>query len=115
MKQVDSLEKYVIVPNVGFYGGLVYDGNDISLCDDHDTDDGYDFKVKQQIVNSVLITDLTKEYTRKNGKKVTEVSHQEVEIEKGQLLVYVEGLGFTIPEYRMVKVDEAIQQYELLK
>lgn len=115
MKQLDNLEKYVIVPNVGFYGGFIYDGNDIALCDDHDTDDGYDFKVKQQIVNSVLITDLTKEYTRRNGKKVAEVAHQEVEIEKGQLLVYVEGLGFTIPEYRMCKIDEAIGQYETLK
>ena len=115
MKQLDNLEKYVIVPNVGFYGGFIYDGNDIALCDDHDIDDGYDFKVKQQIVDSVLITDLTKEYTRRNGKKVAEVTHQEVEIEKGQLLVYVEGLGFTIPEYRMCKIDEAIGQYETLK
>ena len=115
MKQLDNLEKYVIVPNVGFYGGFLFDGNDIALCDDHDTDTGYDFKVTQKIVNGLLITDMTKEYTRKNGKKVTEVSHQEVEIEKGQLLVYVEGLGFTIPEYRMIKVDEAIRQYELLK
>lgn len=115
MKQLDNLEKYVIVPNVGFYGGFIYDGNDIALCDDHDIDDGYDFKVKQQIVDSVLITDLTKEYTRRNGKKVTEVAHQEVEIEKGQLLVYVEGMGFTIPEYRMCKIDEAIGQYETLK
>lgn len=115
MKQLDSLEKYVVVPNVGFYGGFQYDGEDIMLCDDHDTDEGYDFKVAQKIVGDVLITDIERTYERKNGKKVTEKSHQEVEIEKGQLLVYVQGIGFTIPEYRMCLVDAAIEQYKLLK
>ena len=115
MKQLDRLEKYVVVPNVGFYGGFQYDGEDIMLCDDHDTDEGYDFKVAQKIVGDVLITDIERTYLRKNGKKVTEQSHQEVEIEKGQLLVYVQGVGFTIPEYRMCLVDAAIEQYQLLK
>ena len=115
MKQLEKLEKYVIVPNVGFYGGFVYEGEDIFLCEDHDTDEGYDFRVTQIIRDDVLVTDIERTYERKNGKKVSEISHMEVEIEKGQLLVYVEGTGFTIPEYKMCKVDEAIGQYELLK
>ena len=115
MKQLESLEKYVVVPNVGFYGGFQYDGEDIHLCDDHDADEGYDFKVTQEIKDDVLITDMERTYLRKNGKRVTEKSHQEVELEKGQLLVYVEGMGFTIPEYRMCRVEEAIEQYNLLK
>ena len=114
MKQLENLEKYVILPNVGFYGGFRYDGEDIMLCNDHDTDNGYDFKVTQRIENDVLITDIEKVYERKNGKTVTEVSHQEVEIEKNQLLVYVQGLGFTIPEYKMCLVADAIKQYEIL-
>lgn len=115
MKKLESLEKYVVVPNVGFYGGFKYDGENIMLCDDHDTDEGYDFQVTQKIENDVLFTDIERSYQRKNGKWVTEKSHQEVEIEKGQLLVYVQGVGFTIPEYRMCQVDEAIKQYEVLK
>ena len=115
MKKLESLEKYVIVPNVGFYGGFRYDGQDIELCDDHDTDENYDFRVKQKIEGGVLITDLTREYLLKNGKKVTESSHLEVEIAEGQLLVYVQGTGFTISEYKMCLIDEAIGQYELLK
>lgn len=114
MKQLGKLEKYVIVPNVGFYGGFRYDGEDIMLCNDHDTDEGYDFQVTQKIENNVLITDIERSYERKNRKKVTEKSHQEVEIEKDQLLVYVQGVGFTIPEYRMCLVSEAIEQYKLL-
>lgn len=115
MKTLNNLEKYVILPNVGFYGGYVFDGEDIFLCEDHDTDEGYDFKVTQKIENGTLITDLERTYTRKNGMTVTESSHQEVELEEGQLLVYVEGTGFTISEYRMCKINEAIEQYELLK
>ena len=114
MKEIEKLNKYVVVPNVGFYGGFQYDGENIHLCDDHDADEGYDFKVTQKIQDDVLITDMERTYLRKNGKKVTEKSHQEVEIEKGQLLVYVEGMGFTIPEYRMCTVEEAVEQYKLL-
>lgn len=115
MKKLASLDKYVIAPNVGFYGGFVFDGEDIELCDDHDVDEGYDFKVKQSIQNNVLITDVERTVIRISGKTVKEISHQEVELEKGELLVYVEGLGFTIPESKMCKVDEAIEQYKLLK
>lgn len=115
MKKLESLDKYVILPNVGFYGGFKYDGEDIFLCEDHDTDEGYDFKVTQKIENHRLITDITRRYERKNGNVVEEESHMEVELEKGELLVYVEGTGFTIPEYRMCRVEEAIEQYNLLK
>ena len=115
MRTIEKLEKYVVMPNVGFYGGFVHDGEDIFLCEDHDVDEGYDFKVRQEIKDNVLITDLTREYTRKNDKKVKETSHQEVELEEGQLLVYVEGLGYTIPEYKMCKVEEAIDQFNILR
>lgn len=115
MKQLEKLEKYVVLPNVGFYGGFVYDGEDMALCDDHDREEGYDFHVRQRIETDMLITDMERSYTRKNGMTVTEQSHQQVQIGKGQLLVYVEGVGFTIPEYRMCLVDAAIEQYQLLK
>ncbi len=117
MKEItlENLKKYVITPNVGFYGGYVHTGEDILLCDDHDEDEGYDFKVMQKIVNNVLVTDLSRVYETTNGKKVIETSHMEIELEEGQLLVYVQGTGFTIPEYRMCQIDEAINQYEIIK
>lgn len=115
MDKLTSLEKYVIVPNIGFYGGFVYDGKDIELCDDHDVDAGYDFRVQQKIVDGKLYTDIKRYYTRENGKQVTEISQMEIEVEKGELLVYVEGLGFTIPEHRMCKIGEAIEQYKLVE
>lgn len=114
MNKIEKLDKYVITPNVGFYGGFIYDGKDIFLCDDHDEDEDYDFKVKQEIKNNILFTDLIREYKVKE-KKVKEKSHLEVEIEKGQLLVYIEGTGYTIPEYKMCTIDEAINHISLLK
>lgn len=115
MKKLTRLDKYVITPNVGFYGGFKYDGEDILLCDDHDVDEGYDFQVKQHIKDDVLVTDIKREYTLANGRNVKETSHMEVTVEKGQLIVYVEGLGFTIPEHEMCTVKEAIEVYQLLE
>lgn len=115
MKELKELGKYVIAPNVSFYGGLEYDGEDIKLCDDHDIDEGYDFHVKQIIKDDILITDIERIVTLRNGKTVKENSHMELELEKGQLLVYVEGTGFTLPQTKLVKVDEAIGHLKLLE
>lgn len=115
MKKLERLDKYVILPNLGFYGGLIFDGEDIDLCDDHDKEEGYEVHIKQRIENGVLYTDLKREYTRKGDLKVTEESSLKVDIEEGQLLVYVQGTGFTIPELGMCKVEEAIKQFELLR
>lgn len=114
MKKIEKLDKYVMLPNVGFYGGFIYDGEDIFLCEDHDQDEDYDFIVKQEIKDNILYTDLTREYTVQ-GKKTKEVSHLELEVKEGDLIVYIEGLGYTIPEKRLCTIQEAQDQYELLK
>ena len=113
MRQIEKLDKYVVLPNVGFYGGFIYDGEDIFLCEDHDVDEGYDFIVKQEIKDNILYTDLTKEYVVQE-KKVKEVSHIELEVKEGDLIVYVEGLGYTIPEKRLCTIAEAQEIYGLL-
>lgn len=114
MKKLEQLDKYVLLPNVGFYGGFIYDGEDIFLTDDHDIDEDYDFVVKQEIKNNILITDLTKEY--KYGEHtIKETSHLEINVNVGDLLVYVEGIGFTLPEKRLCKIAEAKAQYDILE
>lgn len=115
MKQLTELTKYVIAPNIRFYGGFIYDGKDMFLCDDKEKGKDYYVRVKQVIENNILKSDVTKRYKMQNGKKVKEKSHLEIEIEKGQKLVYVEGTGYTIPEYKMVTIDEAINHYKILK
>lgn len=115
MKKLEHLDKYVMAPNVGFYGGFRYEGEDMDLCDDREASEGYEFAVKQQIVAGVLITDLTRSHSMRNGKTVSEQSHMEVELEKGQLIVYVQGMGFTLPSSKMCLLREAIEQFEILE
>lgn len=115
MKKLEKLTKYVITPNVRFYGGFVYNGEDIFLCDDEDKDEDYKLKITQKIINNRLITDGIKEYLTLKGKQVAEKWHQEIELEKGQKLIYLEGQGFTLSEYKMVTIDEAKNIYDLLK
>ena len=115
MKKLEKLEKYVITPNVNFYGGFIYDGEDIFLCDDKVEEENFKVTIKQVIENNILKTDGTKEYKTNKDKRVKESWHQEVEIDKGQLLIYVEDVGFTISEYKMVTIDGAKEIYDLLK
>jgi hypothetical protein len=117
MDKLESLEKYFITPNVNFYGGYTHNGKDILLCDDTDEDPEYEYKIHivDMIKNNVLIKDIEKSYKMRNGKKVTQKEHQEIELDDGQLLIYVEGNGFIISEYKMVTIDEAKARYDLLK
>ncbi len=129
MKELKDLEVYVMMPNVNPYGGYTHTGEDIKLCDDEnveydmiENDKGEKVEkevertiVKQLIVENKLITDIKTKYMMRNGKWCEEETHQEVELVVGQLLVYVKGKGFVIPEYKMATVDEAIHLYDIHK
>jgi len=115
MEKLNKLDKYVISPNVRFYGGYKHNGNDIELCDDFDEEEEYKVHIVDKIINNVLIKDIEKEYKMRNGKKVKQKEHQEIELDDNQLLIYVERQGFIISEYIMLTIDEAIERYNLLK
>ena len=115
IKKLESLEKYVITPNVRFYGGYVYNGEDIELCDDKDEEEGYKVHIQDKIIGGHLIKQVEQEYTMSNGKKVKQKEYQDIELEENQLLIYAEGQGFVISEYKMLTIDEAIEKYKLLK
>ena len=115
IKKLESLEKYVITPNVRFFGGYVYNGEDIELCNDKDEEEGYKVHIQDKIIDGHLIKQVEQEYTMSNGKKVKQKEYQDIELEENQLLIYVEGQGFVISEYKMLTIDEAIEKYKLLK
>ena len=115
MRKLEELEKVVIQPSVDFYGGFKYDGEDIFLCDDFEETEERSIRITQSIRKGKLISHITKQYKLRNEKKVVEEVHKETELDEGQLLVYVKDKGFVIPEYMMCSVDEAIEQYKLLK
>lgn len=114
MKKLEKLTKYVIAPNIAFYGGFIFDGDDIFLCDDKIEEEDYYVHIIQRIEKNTLITDIEKKYKVTNGKEVREKSHLEVEINEGQKLVYIEGLGFTISEYKLMTIPEVMEQYKII-
>ena len=63
IKKLESLEKYVITPNVRFYGGYVYNGEDIELCNDKDEEEGYKVHIQDKIIDGHLIKQVEQEYT----------------------------------------------------
>lgn len=122
MRKLESLEKRVIYPDVSFYGAYTHDGQDIYLCNDEDedyNDDGTEIigksKIECYIVNNVLTTNIMREYLGRFGTKVTEKITQTVELRENELLVYEQGLGFVIPEYKMVTIPEAMNLYRIIK
>ena len=120
LKKLDKLTKYVIYPNTRFYGGYTYDGKDIELCDDSDSiknekgKEVFKINVKQKILNGVLYTDINSTKTYKDDTKQFDTIHQELQLKKGQLLVYVEHQGFVISEYKMVTIERAKRIYDIL-
>lgn len=120
IKKLDKLTKYVIYPNTRFYGGYTYDGKDIELCDDSDSiknekgKEVFKINVKQKILNGVLYTDINSTKTYKDDTKQFDTIHQELQLKKGQLLVYVEHQGFVISEYKMVTIERAKRIYDIL-
>lgn len=122
MKKLERLEKRVIYPNVQFYGAYKHNGQDIYLCNDVDEDYNEDgtqivnrIAVECYIIKNVLYTNLKREYIIRGNQKVTEESKQSVEIKKDELLIYLKGQGFIIPEYKMVTIPDAIDLYNLIK
>ncbi len=115
MKKLESLEKRVIYPDVEFYGAYRHNGEDIYLCNDIEKDKKSKLQIECYIINNILTTNITKSYITKYGKKVKEKSTQKVELQDNELLVYVQGLGFVIPEYNMVTIQEAIDLYKIIK
>ena len=120
LKKLEKLTKYFIHPNTRFYGGYIYDGDDIELCDDNDSmndeegKENFRINVKQRIENGILYTDISSSRIYKNGMKQNDTIHQKLELKKGQLLVYVQHQGFVISEYKMVTADEAKKIYDIL-
>lgn len=115
MKKLEKLEKYVITPNVRFYGGYIHNGEDIELCNDYEEQEDYKIIIKDKIIKGHLIKEIIQEYKMRNGKTVKQKEEQDIELAENQLLIYVEGKGFIISEYIMLTIDEAIERYKLLK
>ncbi len=119
MKKLDSLEKYVRVPDTQFYGAYFYDGEDIILHDEieefkDDENKNVEIRltIKDTIENGIfkkykLVEDLK--------EKAKEETFREFPIKKGEMLIFVMNEGFTKTHTPLISIDKAIERYKLLR
>lgn len=116
MKKLERLEKRVIYPDVQFYGAYVHNGENIYLCNDTDElDEDSKIEIENYIKDNVLYTNIKRQYKTVKGRMVTEEVNQTITVNKGEVLVYIQGSGFVVPEYNMITIPEAIDLYKLLE
>lgn len=115
MKKLEKLEKRVIYPDVQFYGAYIHTGEDIYLCDDIEEDEDTKVRIECYIKDNVLYTNIERNYKTIKGRVVNEEIHQSISIDKNEVLVYVQGSGFVVPEYNMIKISDAIELYKILE
>lgn len=119
MKKLDSLEKYVRVPDTQFYGTYFYGGEDIILHDEieefkDDENKNVEIRltIKDTIENGIfkkykLVEDLK--------EKAKEETFREFPIKKGEMLIFVMNEGFTKTRTPLISIDKAIDRYKLLR
>lgn len=118
MKKLESLEKYVLVPNTQFFGTYFYDGEDIELhneVEEYKNDEG-ELDIRLTIIDTIengifkkykLIEDI-----KNNGR---EEMTREFPIAEGEMLIFVMNEGFTKTHSKLITIDEAIERYKLLR
>lgn len=119
MKKLDSLEKYVKVPDTQFYGVYFYDGEDILLHDEVEEfkdDDNKDVEIRLTIKDKI-VGGIFKKYKLIEDLKENAIEEikREYPINKGDMLVFVMNEGFTKTHSSLIPIDKAIERYKLLR
>lgn len=99
---MEKVEYFIVNPSVKLFGGIrVTKETTFETYNDDKT-------VHQTLENLVLRTEVQKK-SEYNGIKMTEESVLTTEVPEGTVLVWSEETGYIIPNYKMVKVEEAIE------
>lgn len=102
---MEKPEYFVVQPSVRLFGGVkVTKETEFETYNDEET-------VHQTLKDLVLTTELTKE-SEYNGIKIKEESKLMTEVPEGTILIWGEDTGYIIPNYRMVKVEDAIESLQ---
>ena len=110
MKKLESLEKYVQVPDTSFYGAYFYDGEDIELHNEKIETDGIELTIIDTIENGIFKKYKLLEKKSKGLKEETTITYP---IEKKQMLIFIQNRGFMEVD-GLIPLDEAIERLKLL-
>lgn len=105
---MENVEYFVVQPSIKTFGGIrVNKDTEFETYNDDKT-------VHQTMKDLVLTTELKKE-SEYNGIKMVEESKLTTTVPEGIVLIWGEDTGYIIPNYHMVKVDEAIKSLEQVR
>ncbi|MGN1033014.1 MAG: hypothetical protein ACI4PU_06090 [Intestinibacter sp.] len=102
---MEKLEYYVVQPSTKLFGG-------IKVTKETAFDTWNDDKTVHQVFKNGKLTTHIKKETDYNGIKSVETSKLVTEVPEGIVLVWDEETGYIIPNYRMVRPEEAIKILE---
>jgi hypothetical protein len=102
---MEKPEYFVVAPSSKLFGGIkVTKDTEFETWNNNKT-------VHQTIKNLELITEIKRELDY-NGIKSKEESKMTTKLPEGIVLVWGEEEGYIVPNYRMVKIDEAIEMFK---
>ena len=97
---MEKLEYFVVQPSIKTFGGIKVDKN--TRFDVYNDD-----KTVHQVFNKGFLTTHIKRELNYNEIKSTETSKMETQVPLGTILLWDEANGYIIPNYNMVKPEEA--------
>ena len=110
MEKLESLEKYVKVPDTQFYGAYFYDGVDRELHNETIYEDGYTLTITDIVENGIF----KKHKVLTDDKGLKEEEFVEYPLKDNEMLIFVQNIGFTKTTSPLITIDEAIERYKLL-
>ena len=102
---MEKVEYYVVQPSTRLFGGIKVDKN--TQFDTYNDD-----KTVHQVFRNGKLTTHIKKETEYNGIKSVETSKLVTEVPEGIVLVWDEQTGYIIPNYHMVRPEEAVKILE---
>lgn len=110
MKKLESLEKYVQVPDTNFYGAYFYDGEDIELHNETIEAEGIELTIVDTIEDGIF---KKHKILKKESTGLIEETTITYPIYKGKMLVFIQNMGF-METKGLIPLNEAIERMKLL-
>lgn len=102
---MEKVQYYVVQPSTRLFGGIKVDK-------DTQFDTYNDDKTVHQVFRNGKLTTHIKKETEYNGIKSVETSKLVTEVPEGIVLIWDEETGYIIPNYHMVRPEEAVKMLE---
>lgn len=105
---MEKVEYFVVQPSIKTFGGIRVDKE--TAFETYNDD-----KTVHQTMKDLVLTTEIKRESEYNGMTMKEESKLETTVPEGTVLIWGEDTGYIVPNYHMVKVEEAIKSLEQVR